>query len=373
MSNKHWDDDAEFDAFLKGEHALSHGLKSLPHPRPPAALDDAILQRVMAGLAEDARSAPAANDPGEQVQPRPGKPFSTRWGVPAALAASVLFAVVGVRQWEGDRAQQAATEQALGEPAVAVEAAPQAAPPAAEASAGAPVVAEAAPAVVSAAPADVIAAPAAGSSAPAKVRGAPAEARAAPKRNFAETRPSARAPVPVSVAAPQAPEPMPMPMPMPAPAPAPAPPPAFPASPPAPGPAPFQVQKGAAAARPDDMSRVEITGSRVRRSQVDSAAPVTVLSREELRQRQSQDAAAPPSFGLDKKSESAAAKPAPRLSAGLAENATQTPAYWLGTIDKLIEAGERRRALEEWNKFLAAYPDHPVSEAMLARVKRLQD
>ncbi|PWF48723.1 hypothetical protein [Massilia glaciei] len=350
MSDKQWIDDAEFDAFLKGEHALSHELKSMPQPQSPAALDDAILQRVMAGLAGDARGAPAANDPGEQVQPRLTKSFSARWRVPVALAASVLFAVVGVRQWEGDLARQAATEQAATEQAFGQEPVEVAAPPA-------PPLADAAV------------------GAPASVEAAPSVPRAAPKeRSVVAARPSASARPPVPKAAAPAPvpvpvlEPMPVPMPAPMPSPAPAP---MPSPAPAPPP-PAPVQEVAAAPPPPSAARVEVTGSRVRRSDAEAASPVREFSRQEPAARRPRDAAMPPSYDWDKKGE-AATKPSLQPSAVASPPANGPANQWLVTIDGLIESGEHRRALEEWTKFRAANPYHPVSDAFLARIKRLEE
>jgi hypothetical protein len=45
---------------------------------------------------------------------------------------------------------------------------------------------------------------------------------------------------------------------------------------------------------------------------------------------------------------------------------------WLAAIDEMLRAGLRRDAVEEWEKFRAAYPDYPVPAATSDQIKALQ-
>ncbi len=137
-------DDAEFDAFLKGEDALSRRLQAMPQAVPSAALDAAILQRARDLMAQEARPA-AANDAGVPVPgPRLGR-LSWRWRVPAGIAATVLTGVFANQAFQNsvelERAGTALPEEPvmiLPAPAVAhapelsvpkIETAPQVAAP----------------------------------------------------------------------------------------------------------------------------------------------------------------------------------------------------------------------------------------------------
>jgi hypothetical protein len=95
--------DDQFDAFLKGEDALSQRLRALPlppsHAEPSAALDAAILARAAAALEEDGQSTrrpQAANDPA----PAEWRPAAGRWRIPAGLAAMLLAGVLTHRTWQ---------------------------------------------------------------------------------------------------------------------------------------------------------------------------------------------------------------------------------------------------------------------------------
>jgi hypothetical protein len=90
--------DAELDAFLKGEDDLARRLNGVPQPSPSAELDAAILKGAAAALAPAARPQ-AANDPaaGRQAHPRV---LSARWRVPAGIAATVLVGVLAHQNWQ---------------------------------------------------------------------------------------------------------------------------------------------------------------------------------------------------------------------------------------------------------------------------------
>lgn len=86
-------DDAEFDAFLKGEGELSRRLQAMPQAEPSAELDAAILNRARLAMAQETHPA-AANDPGSApATPRLAPSFGHRWRVPMGIAATLLAGV----------------------------------------------------------------------------------------------------------------------------------------------------------------------------------------------------------------------------------------------------------------------------------------
>lgn len=92
-------DDAEFDAFLKGEGDLSRSLQSMPQAGPSAALDAAILARARLAMEQESRP-PAANDPGDAAPtPRLAPSFAQRWKIPMGIAASVLAGVFATQSF----------------------------------------------------------------------------------------------------------------------------------------------------------------------------------------------------------------------------------------------------------------------------------
>lgn len=97
MSHRHEDD--EFQVFLRGEDELARALQALEQPRPPEALDRAILE-----AASKAAPGPqqAANDPVVPEAPearRPAPGFLRRLRVPMGLAAGLAVAVLTTWQW----------------------------------------------------------------------------------------------------------------------------------------------------------------------------------------------------------------------------------------------------------------------------------
>jgi hypothetical protein len=126
-------DDAQFDAFLKGEGDLARRLQGMAQPEPSAALDAAILANARAAMAQEARPV-AANDSGQAV-PAPRRPASLgwRWRVPAGIAASVLVGVFAQRSFEagGDLNDMSDSSVRQAEVAPAAPAMPAAAPVAA--------------------------------------------------------------------------------------------------------------------------------------------------------------------------------------------------------------------------------------------------
>lgn len=125
-------DDALFDAFLKGEGELALRLQALEQPQPSAALDAAILTQARTAMAAD--RPPAANDDvAHGAGRRHPASLSWRWRVPAAIAATVLVGVIARQSVQSDTAAQVYE-------ASAVDAAspPSAAPPASAAAGMAP-------------------------------------------------------------------------------------------------------------------------------------------------------------------------------------------------------------------------------------------
>ncbi len=132
-------DDAEFDAFLKGDDALSRQFQSMPQAGPSAALDAAILQRARDLMAQEARPE-AANDAGIATPaPRVAGQLGWRWRVPGAIAATVLAGVFAHQAYQASADMERNTgmpaEEALvvsPAPAPSADAAPAPAAPAIE-------------------------------------------------------------------------------------------------------------------------------------------------------------------------------------------------------------------------------------------------
>lgn len=246
--------DADLDAFLKGEDDLSRRLKALDQPAPSAELDAAILARA-------ARPA-AANDPAEGGAPM--RRMGLRWRLPAGIAATVLAGVLAHQVWQAsadmDRSGQA--RQAAPVPP---------SPPSPHL-----------PEAIDPAPAP-----------PPKPRAAAPKSRQPAARHIA----------------PQLAEPAPPPPPV-----------SLQTSPTAasfryaaPAPAP-----SAAMPMGEERRTVEVKGRRSRSAVV----------------------------GLSADQSEPAARPDPQI--------------WLAAIDEMIKAGLQRDAVEEWDKFRAAWPDYPV-------------
>jgi len=91
-------DDAEFEAFLRGEGELSRALSALPQPAPPDDLTAAILARAEA----DQDPASSTNDAViPDAGPRPAPHYLRRVRVPLAIAASFALALSLTMQWMG--------------------------------------------------------------------------------------------------------------------------------------------------------------------------------------------------------------------------------------------------------------------------------
>lgn len=116
--NRH--DDAEFEAFLRGEGELARALREVPQPAPSDALTAAILARAESDLH---RSVPANDTVMPGAGTRPPQHFLRRARIPLAMAASFLLALALGIQWKNQHSPVQET--------VTVAAAPQAQAPAA--------------------------------------------------------------------------------------------------------------------------------------------------------------------------------------------------------------------------------------------------
>lgn len=110
-------DDAEFDAFLKGEGELSRRLQAMGQAEPSAELDAAILNRARLAMAQETHPA-AANDPGtEPAAPRLAPPFGHRWRVPVGIAATLLAGVFATQAFQQHAKQEEPAIPELVQPA----------------------------------------------------------------------------------------------------------------------------------------------------------------------------------------------------------------------------------------------------------------
>ena len=92
--------DAELDAFLRGEDALSGELQAMQQASPSAELDAAILGRAEAQMARDSRPA-AANDASDgSASKAPLSRLGLRWRVPAGIAATLMAGVLAHQAWQ---------------------------------------------------------------------------------------------------------------------------------------------------------------------------------------------------------------------------------------------------------------------------------
>jgi hypothetical protein len=272
--------DAELDAFLKGEDELSRRLKALEQPSPSAELDAAILAQ--------AQRPEAANDASDGVASKaPMQRLGLRWRVPAGIAATVLAGVLAHQAWQASADLDRAREVSGVAPAPALPAPPVPQQPAA----------------IEHSPV-----PQAKVSPPAPKPRQPAVQRSAPQVSDAPPPPPPSPPPPpvesYSYSAPAA---------------------AAPAPPPAAA-APLRFA--------EERRTVEVTG---RRNRVEVQGPVV---------------------GRSSTSGELAAQPDPKI--------------WLAAIEEMMKAGLQRDALEEWDKFRAAWPDYPVPAETREKINALR-
>lgn len=302
--------DDEFEAFLAGEGELARELSALRQPESPQRLNDAIMAAAEARIArEQATRGTAANDVGPEVAPAPRPSFMTRWHVPAAMAASMIGAVLLMLEWQrGDYAPPDRSEiraQAKAAPAssrVLVEAS---APAPALAPAPEPELARERHTLPSEQPAALARAKPA----------APAMAKAADTPP--PPRPMQVEHIPTPFIAKEREESL-------AYAPPPPPPPAMPIQ-----------ERTAVFARAAPRPMIALPAPAIAPSPSVVAAPISV----------------------------APSAPAPIND--------PKAAAWLNVIDEMLKADLRKDARDEWKKFRLAYPDYPVPEALAKHIATL--
>ncbi len=104
MNKDDMSDDAQFEAFLRGDDALSRALQAMPQAEPSPELDDQIMKRVRFAHAQ--RSREAANDAQVKSDPALGIGTGKRWRVPVGIAASVLAGVFATQLLESERGRR---------------------------------------------------------------------------------------------------------------------------------------------------------------------------------------------------------------------------------------------------------------------------
>jgi hypothetical protein len=270
--------DAELDAFLKGEDELSRRLKALEQPSPSAELDAAILAQ--------AQRPAAANDASDGLALKaPMQRLGLRWRVPAGIAATVLAGVLAHQAWQASADLDREREVSDMAPVSALPAPPVPQPPAAIEHSPVP------------------------------------QAKVSPAAPKPRHPPSHRSAPQVSDASPPPPPPSPARAPFSYSAPA--------AAAPAPPPAAAAPLRFA-----EERRTVEVTG---RRNRVEVQGAVV---------------------GRSSKFGELAAQPDPKI--------------WLAAIEEMMKAGLQRDALEEWDKFRAAWPDYPVPAETREKINALR-
>lgn len=308
------DDDAQFDAFLKGEGDLSRQLQSLAQPSPSAALDVAILERARLAIAGQGREA--ANDPGavQRNNPYLARGLGMRWRVPAGIAAAVLAGLIGQQAFQQADREQLESISADVVPVRSVE------PPAAPA-----VMMETAPPDTSA------------------LRPLPApEYKMLP----AETV-SVRPPAPVAMPSPPPPPPPPpepVAVTMPAPAPMPAPP------------------------TPPQQARPVSEGAAL--SYAPSPASASAPPRSRIRPAEEGASDFYARANTQKAAKSSLERVTVTGSSIKREQLHEAP-EWLALMEDLLQKGKDVEAAHEWARFRRTYPDYAVPEALEQRLKSL--
>lgn len=300
--------DADLDAFLRGDDALARELQALEQPAPSAALDAAILAQAERLMADDGENAQVRRP----AAANDAGPKLAPWqaGRRWRMPAGIAAALVAVVLAQQTWQSELGIDRVDGVAGLPLPAAPPPSPPSQEAS----------PVAVDAPPAASVGQP----PAPAPRAASKRAALAGPSASVAvpaEASPSAPAAVAAKATAPMAPPP-----------------------PPAPAPADFAARAPAPMAPPAPASAAGISDT----AEAKSARAVTVTGR---RSRIDVGAAA---------------------TAAPAGAGAPSPASWLAAIDALLQAGLRRDAVEEWDKFRAAYPDYPVPAATTGQIDALK-
>jgi hypothetical protein len=298
-------DDAEFDAFLKGEGDLARRMRGVAQPEPGAALDAAILASARAAIAQEVRPR-AANDSGTAPAPRRATAMGWRWRVPAGIAATVLVGVFAQQSFESGGELNTSTAQVSAEmPGVA---------------------------------------------APEQRVMADAPAPAAPQ---VEVAPAPAAPAVVVAPAPKVAPRVRAESVLPAPAPAPAP--AF-----APAPAPPLSYSGAPVAAPP------FEPAPLQKS---APAPAVAADKEMAQMRERRAATEKVQVTGRSKRFEAAADAQNAVGGLMEEQAPAAARAWLDRIETLLGEGRRAEAAASWAKFREKYPEYPVPDATRAKLE----
>jgi hypothetical protein len=331
-------DDAEFDAFLKGDDALSRQFQAMPQAGPSAALDAAILQRARDLMAQETRPQ-AANDAGIATPAPRVAGLGWRWRVPGAIAATVLAGVFAHQAYQAS----ADMERNTGMPAEEAQVQPVQAP-AADAAPAAPVV-EAVPEdrkaqapVLHDAPAKLASPALESPPLPKPVAVAPAAPAAAPPP-YAERAAAAPAPAPIAAIAEEkrdyasgysAPPP--------------------PAAAPAPAP-----ERAPGVDAYESLQRVDIAGRRNTAREAESAMGIAARKREDEAKFKRVEVTGS------------------RIKSVAAE---MTPDEWFGVIEDMLEndkgSVKEKAVLAEWRKFRKMYPSYPVPDTFSEKIKALE-
>jgi hypothetical protein len=323
--NKDDIDDAQFDAFLNGKDELSRRLRAMPQALPPAALDDAILRHVQQDLEAQARP-PAANDPA----PTPGYPkkLSWRWRLPAALAATVLVGLFAKQSFDASQSLRTVAVPRE-EQAVETKIIEEVAPP--------PPKSEQVPMAAAPAPAEILIEPPA---APAPLAApVPAEPPLAKDRRAARSEDEAASGA-AAAAAPPAPV-----------AQANATAPAAQASAPA-----YRLSNGVLADKALDVGAAEARKQSAQRYAPEQKIDSVQITGQRVR--------ADPAYSMNVPTSTVA-------SQAERSNLLPAPKDWLERIEALLRDGQNDKAVAEWAKFRASYPDYPVPDTTSERIRAI--
>jgi hypothetical protein len=305
-------DDAEFDAFLKGEGELSRRLQAMPQAEPSAALDAAILNRARLAMAQESHPV-AANDAGESTAaPRLAQPFGQRWRVPAGIAATLLAGVFANQAFQSERRQEAALVAEISAPSPVLIAPVPAAPPMMDSAAS-----------------------------PAPLP--PPQEEERPLAGIVTPPPPVALPEPVIAAKPQL---------------------AAQASERAAAPAAAPPAPAPAAAPP----ALEVSSSPEADAGTPAAASQAPALAARLRNEVAQDRLAE-----EKKSKSfARAEKTDTISVKGSASKHPDSKAWLAEIERLLKDGDKEKALHEWQRFREAYPREKVAPELEARLDALE-
>jgi len=369
MTDKNQHDDAEFELFLQGSDELASKLKALGElvdsPGPSAELDATILATIERELEQEASAAyltptGAANDPiapevaGMQPLSHHSNSWMTRWRVPLGLAAGLFLGVLLHRSLRSEDPLESIARHA--EPSKSVSAVaqqmasnsqniqpPAHLPPIASVDVAKPKPPNGAIPVERKDKSSV--------SAPVPAAATPAISVAMADK-IAQDSYSSQAPAPMVAPAP----------------------------------------KVAA----NEVQRVEITGSIVRRVESEAASPVQVIAADDLAKSPATVSQTPTNVIADERRAErgfvtsapvvaspspaitppspVALPPSPEVAAVTAPTEIQkSPHEWIVLIEENLKAGRNDEAVKNWVTFRKAYPDYAVRTELMEKIAALQN